>query len=227
MELPVTSLLQQQHDDPGNPDKDQSLHVLLEGYAIKVGSWFGGNAYRWFTLRSDFTILSSMDKESAAQPSKAYSLSGCHVEWGQLGSKEYAVRIECQRKHVRTGKIGVKKMLTLIVEDVGSMNLWVSGLRCLFAGTNRILCTEGEIGGSTCAICLADFTAGEELIVLPCEHRFCSAGCIERWIVISSNCPLCKQDCKVHGEPMLRKGVWQGGAGGEGKGKGSAGESKV
>ena len=122
MELPATALLQ--HDDPGNPDPDQPCHVLLEGYAIKVGSWLGGNAHRWFTLRSDFTILSSMDKESAAQPSKSYSLSGCHVEWGQLGSKEYAVRIECQRKHVHTGKIGAKKMLTLIVDDVGSMNLW-------------------------------------------------------------------------------------------------------
>jgi len=95
------------------------------------------------------------------------------------------------------------------VEDQGSMNMWVGGLRCLFAGTNRILCTENEMGGESCSICLADFEAGEDLVILPCEHRFCSNGCIENWLRISSKCPNCKQDSKVCGEPMLRRGKWR------------------
>ena len=83
------------------------------------------------------------------------------------------------------------------------------GLRCLFAGTNRILCTENEMGGESCSICLADFEAGEDLVILPCEHRFCPNGCIENWLRISSKCPNCKQDSKVCGEPMLRRGKWR------------------
>ena len=225
MELP--------EDDIGllNDDEDQLQVVILQGYAIKVGSILGGNAKRYFVLMSDFTIFSSLTKDTAFSPTKRYSLHGCHVEWGQLASKEYAVRIDC-RKQSSGGKVGKKKKLTLIVDDESRMKLWVSGLRCLFAGTKRILCSENEIGGSTCAICLTDFEENEDLVVLPCEHRFCSDGCIDRWLTISSKCPLCKQDCTVHGEPMLRRGKWQtslasgrrsGGVGGSSR---SSGEHK-
>ncbi|VFQ71452.1 unnamed protein product [Cuscuta campestris] len=46
---------------------------------------------------------------------------------------------------------------------------------------------------SECAICLADFAAGDELRVLPqCGHGF-HAGCVDTWLGSHSSCPSCRQ----------------------------------
>ncbi|KAK5804283.1 RING-H2 finger protein ATL39-like [Gossypium arboreum] len=44
----------------------------------------------------------------------------------------------------------------------------------------------------TCAICLGDFKDGEQIRVLPdCLHFF-HVGCIDKWLNLHSNCPLCR-----------------------------------
>ncbi|XP_057794733.1 RING-H2 finger protein ATL80-like [Salvia miltiorrhiza] len=46
---------------------------------------------------------------------------------------------------------------------------------------------------SDCAICLAEFAAGEEIRVLPqCGHGF-HVGCIDTWLGSHSSCPSCRQ----------------------------------
>ncbi|KAL6493292.1 hypothetical protein OROGR_033051 [Orobanche gracilis] len=45
---------------------------------------------------------------------------------------------------------------------------------------------------SECAICLAEFAAGEEIRVLPkCGHVF-HVGCIDTWLGSHSSCPFCR-----------------------------------
>ncbi|KAD2805628.1 hypothetical protein R6Q59_029322 [Mikania micrantha] len=44
-----------------------------------------------------------------------------------------------------------------------------------------------------CAICLTEFTAGDEIRVLPrCGHGF-HATCIDKWFGYHSSCPYCRQ----------------------------------
>eukprot|EP01136_Pigoraptor_vietnamica_P002698 Opistho-1_new@31007 len=43
----------------------------------------------------------------------------------------------------------------------------------------------------SCAICLDEYTAGQELRILPCQHEFCVA-CIDPWLLEHWTCPLCK-----------------------------------
>ncbi|KAK6825180.1 RING finger domain protein [Apiospora arundinis] len=47
-----------------------------------------------------------------------------------------------------------------------------------------------------CSICTDDFTVGEDVRVLPCDHRF-HPGCVDPWLVnVSGTCPLCRLDLR-------------------------------
>jgi len=52
---------------------------------------------------------------------------------------------------------------------------------------------SGQVG---CSICTEDFTVGEDVRVLPCDHNFHPA-CIDPWLVnVSGTCPLCRLDLR-------------------------------
>ena len=53
--------------------------------------------------------------------------------------------------------------------------------------------TEGE-----CAICLANFTAGEKLKTLPCLHHF-HASCLREWFRENTQCPVCRTEVDAAG----------------------------
>lgn len=43
-----------------------------------------------------------------------------------------------------------------------------------------------------CSICMEAYTDGEQLRVLPCEHRF-HTHCVDRWLQTCYHCPLCRR----------------------------------
>ncbi|GAU30150.1 hypothetical protein TSUD_311010 [Trifolium subterraneum] len=52
---------------------------------------------------------------------------------------------------------------------------------------------ESAVKYSDCAICLSEFTAGDEIRVLPqCGHGF-HVSCIDLWLRSHSSCPSCRQ----------------------------------
>ncbi|VAH55020.1 unnamed protein product [Triticum turgidum subsp. durum] len=53
---------------------------------------------------------------------------------------------------------------------------------------------EDNCTSSMCAICLEDYTVGEQIRVLPCRHKF-HAACVDMWLTSwRSFCPVCKRD---------------------------------
>lgn len=66
-----------------------------------------------------------------------------------------------------------------------------------------------------CSICTEDFAVGEDLRVLPCDHRYHPA-CIDPWLLnVSGTCPLCRIDLRPQatdedldeaGNPIPREG---------------------
>ncbi|XP_044488118.1 probable E3 ubiquitin-protein ligase RHY1A [Mangifera indica] len=55
-----------------------------------------------------------------------------------------------------------------------------------------------------CGICLESFTDGDELICLPCDHRFHSA-CLYPWVRSCGDCPYCRRDIVVNSPIGTRK----------------------
>jgi hypothetical protein len=53
---------------------------------------------------------------------------------------------------------------------------------------------DGEDGGEEdqCGICLAEFDEGDRKRLLPCLHTY-HKSCIDRWLSVSSKCPMCNQ----------------------------------
>jgi len=60
---------------------------------------------------------------------------------------------------------------------------------------------QEEYPDLTCSVCLNDFTEGETVTTLPCQHHF-HKNCIESWLHIKRICPLCRHDIR---EPMERQ----------------------
>lgn len=48
--------------------------------------------------------------------------------------------------------------------------------------------------GTTCAICLSEFSEGDVLRKLPCNHCQFHSDCIDKWLLRIKKCPLCMGD---------------------------------
>jgi len=58
---------------------------------------------------------------------------------------------------------------------------------------------SGQLG---CSICTEDFTKGEEVRVLPCNHKF-HPECVDPWLLnVSGTCPLCRIDLRPKNEQL-------------------------
>ncbi|KAH6610163.1 ring finger domain-containing [Trichoderma cornu-damae] len=56
--------------------------------------------------------------------------------------------------------------------------------------------SHNPVGNVGCSICTEDFTEGEDMRVLPCNHQF-HPNCIDPWLInISGTCPLCRLDLR-------------------------------
>lgn len=53
--------------------------------------------------------------------------------------------------------------------------------------------TEESSSHNCCSICIGDYEVGEKITTLPCIHRF-HKECIEKWLEVKSECPVCKYD---------------------------------
>jgi Ring finger domain len=70
---------------------------------------------------------------------------------------------------------------------------------------------EGQLG---CSICTDDFNKGEEVRVLPCNHKF-HPDCVDPWLLnVSGTCPLCRIDLRPEGEETSTDAISDEGPGG-------------
>ncbi|KAG8631621.1 hypothetical protein KVT40_000761 [Elsinoe batatas] len=58
-----------------------------------------------------------------------------------------------------------------------------------------------------CSICTEDFEDGQDLRVLPCDHKFHPA-CVDPWLLnVSGTCPLCRIDLRRNSQDSIREGT--------------------
>jgi E3 ubiquitin-protein ligase DOA10 len=57
-----------------------------------------------------------------------------------------------------------------------------------------------NVAFETCAICLMEFTAEDEITPLPCDEKhYFHTSCIEEWLKNNNICPLCKKPITEEG----------------------------
>ena len=65
---------------------------------------------------------------------------------------------------------------------------------------------ESDLEGH-CPVCQDDWKQGQQVRVLPCDHRF-HVGCIDKWLRDhNARCPLCKKDVREDWEDEEEE-VW-------------------
>ncbi|CAI5511037.1 unnamed protein product [Closterium sp. Naga37s-1] len=76
------------------------------------------------------------------------------------------------------------------------------GLDCSGGSGRKVVRTEsGE--EDPCTICFDGFKRGDQLRVLPCQHRFHTA-CIDEWLMKKPLCPLCKRCARPPPPAIMR-----------------------
>ncbi|KAF9151593.1 hypothetical protein BG015_006449 [Linnemannia schmuckeri] len=99
----------------------------------------------------------------------------------QAGSHGKSVEM---RTHSRPGSISDRSIRSVkALEAAETLDANIDGV------------PQEEFTNDTCAICLDEFSEGEEIRTLPCHHEF-HCECIDPWLTRkSSTCPLCKFEC--------------------------------
>ena len=101
----------------------------------------------------------------------------------------------------------------LTVPDAGDKSdaAATEGAALANATTDHGMTDDENLG---CSICTEDFTKGQEVRVLPCNHKF-HPDCVDPWLLnVSGTCPLCRIDLRpeeqVAGNVEVGSGVQEG-----------------
>lgn len=138
----------------------------------------------------------------------AVSLACCCCIWVLICCKLYCEEneierdirlLEAQRDFPRRQELieSIMRHLQQLEDDIGAQTP-------LGADRTRRLPSHTYKAGSdseTCAICVDEFTDGERVKKLPCDHIF-HPTCIDEWLINhSSLCPLCKVNLRFQSQP--------------------------
>ncbi|KAK9750759.1 hypothetical protein RND81_02G219600 [Saponaria officinalis] len=79
----------------------------------------------------------------------------------------------------------------------------------------RVEIREGDDERGECVICLEEFSVGNVVKEMPCKHGF-HEKCIEKWLSIHGNCPVCRCKLPVDDEEGSKKSEETESGGGDG-----------
>ncbi|KAL2265663.1 hypothetical protein VTJ83DRAFT_6763 [Remersonia thermophila] len=83
-------------------------------------------------------------------------------------------------------------------KEQNEQNAATGGGACSAATSRENTGIKVEGDNAACSICTEDFTVGEDVRVLPCDHKF-HPSCIDPWLInVSGTCPLCRLDLNPH-----------------------------
>ncbi|KAJ6982686.1 E3 ubiquitin-protein ligase MPSR1-like [Populus alba x Populus x berolinensis] len=93
--------------------------------------------------------------------------------------------------------------LESLLRDIGNKNGQPPASKASIEAMPKVEIGEDNKDGE-CAICLEEWELGGVVKEMPCKHRF-HGGCVEKWLKIHGNCPVCRYKMPVDEEELGKK----------------------
>ncbi|KAJ6432291.1 hypothetical protein OIU84_019517 [Salix udensis] len=93
--------------------------------------------------------------------------------------------------------------LESLLRDMGNKNGQPPASKASIEAMPKVEIGEDNKDGE-CAICLEEWELGGAVKEMPCKHRF-HGGCVEKWLKIHGNCPVCRYKMPVDEEELGKK----------------------
>ncbi|KAG5240128.1 Posttranslational modification, protein turnover, chaperone [Salix suchowensis] len=93
--------------------------------------------------------------------------------------------------------------LESLLRDMGNKNGQPPASKASIEAMPSVEIGEDNKDGE-CAICLEEWECGAVVREMPCKHRF-HGNCVEKWLKIHGNCPVCRYKMPVDEEELGKK----------------------
>ncbi|KAL9365027.1 hypothetical protein Peur_042900 [Populus x canadensis] len=93
--------------------------------------------------------------------------------------------------------------LESLLRDIGNKNGQPPASKASIEAMPSVEIGEDNKDGE-CAICLEEWEPGAVVKEMPCKHRF-HGNCVEKWLKIHGNCPVCRYKMPVDEEELGKK----------------------
>ena len=121
----------------------------------------------------------------------------CHTAFASNGNTSLHIAGHSFRRQApvaATGEDLLVQLLARVMQSSNQNNTRPASVQAMAALKHECFVPDAtRVADATCVICQDDYTAGQDILYMPCGHEFHSA-CVEPWLRRVNSCPTCRHE---------------------------------
>ena len=121
----------------------------------------------------------------------------CHTAFASNGNTSLHIAGHSFRRQApvaATGEDLLVQLLARVMQSSNQNNTRPASVQAMAALKHECFVPDAtRVADATCVICQDDYTAGQDILYMPCGHEFHSA-CVEPWLRRVNSCPTCRYE---------------------------------